>query len=105
MNYDEKLPGEAITLQCRKESDEIVDRQKRYKQILGIMYEDKAKTYTAKEMADVMCNRHLIPTNERNFTQPRLNELAKMGRVDTVGKRVCQWTGRNVTVYRLREQS
>lgn len=100
-DYEKRLPGEAITLQNRKESEEQVDKRKRYNQILEIMYEQKDTPLTAKEIADIMFKRHLIPTNERNFTAPRLNELSKVRKVEPVGKKVCKWTGRNVSAYKI----
>ena len=105
MDYEKRLPGEAITLQNRKESDETIDRQRRYKQILEIMNEYKDIPLTAKEIAMEMFRRHLIPTTDRNFTAPRLNELSKKGKVEPVGKKMCIYTRKNVTTYKLRNQS
>lgn len=105
MDYEKRLPGESITLQNRKESEETTDKQKRYKQILEIMNENKDTPLSAKEIAIKMYEKHLIPTTERNFTAPRLNELSKMGKVEPYGKKKCIYTRKNVTTYKLRNQS
>ena len=44
-----------------------------------------------------------IPTSERNFTAPRLTELSKMGVVEPIGKKMCQYTGKTVAVYACRD--
>ena len=74
MDYEERHPGEATTLQCRKEAEETIDKQRRYNQILEIMNEFKNIPLTANEIAMEMFRRHLIPTTERNFAAPRVNE-------------------------------
>jgi hypothetical protein len=101
MDYEERLSGENITLQNQLEAYEEVDKNKRYNQILTIMYENKDTPLTAKEIASIMCLRNLIPTSERNFVSPRLTELSKIGKVEPVGKKKCQWTGKNVTAFRI----
>lgn len=55
---------------------------------------------TAKEIAQEMYMREMIPTNERNFTSPRLTELMNENIVEPVGKKKCYWTNKMVTVYR-----
>lgn len=101
MNYEERLPGENITVQTQHESEETVNKQKRYNQILTIMNENKNTPLTAKEIAYLMFKDHLIPTSERNFVSPRLTELSKIGKVEPIGKKKCLWTGKNVTVYKV----
>lgn len=101
MNYEERLPGENITIQIQHESEEEVDKSRRYNQILNIMIENKNTPLTAKEIAYLMFKEHLIPTSERNFVSPRLTELAKIGKVEPIGKKKCSWTGKNVTVYKV----
>ena len=65
---------------------------------------ENPKGLTAKEIACVMyCNRD-IPTNERNFTAPRLTELSKQGIVEPIGKQRCTYTGKTVAVYKLLEE-
>jgi hypothetical protein len=91
--------GENTTFDTRSESHEKVDKQKRYRQILEIL---NGHELSAKEIADIMYQKGLIPTNERNFTAPRLTEMAEKGKVEPVGKKVCQWTGKKVAVYAVR---
>jgi len=92
-----RIPGENTTLETRVESEQTVDKEKRYKQILDIL---DGKEMTAKEIAQEMYIRELIPSNERNYTAPRLTELSIMGIVEPIGKKKCYWTNKNVTVYR-----
>jgi hypothetical protein len=71
-------------------------RQVRYKQIL----ERLNKPMTAKELAIKLFIDGLIPTTERNYVAPRLTELDRMGLVEVVGKKKCQYTGKTVAIYR-----
>jgi repressor of nif and glnA expression len=89
-----------ITYETRSESYEKVDKQKRYSQILEIL--KGGKEMTAKEIAVEMCNRGYIPNNERNFTAPRLTELSIKGIVEPIGKQKCEYTGKSVSVYKVR---
>ena len=94
--------GEIPTFDTRAESNETVDREKRYKQIIGIMKEyEFFKKLTAKEIAVIMHDRGFTPTAERNFAAPRLTELSKKGIVEPCGKTICRYTGKKVAVYRL----
>lgn len=58
---------------------------------------------TAKECAVIMMQKGYIPTSERNFSAPRMTELAKSGELVAIGKKVCEYTGKKVAVYALRE--
>lgn len=97
---EERRLGQNPTLETRAEAEASVDKQKRYMQILEIL--DGGKEMTAKEIAVEMCNRGYIPTNERNFTAPRLTELSIKGVVEPIGKKKCQWTNKTVAVYKMR---
>lgn len=97
----ERRKGQVPTLETRSEANETVDKQKRYRQIIEILKD--GKQMTAKEIAIEMCNRDYIPTSERNFTAPRLTELSQKGIVEPIGKIKCQYTGKTVAVYELRE--
>lgn len=57
---------------------------------------------TAKEIAVEMKKRGDIPTDERNFTAPRLTELSIKGIVEPIGKKKCSYTGKTVSVYKIR---
>lgn len=87
----------AITMQTRQMSFEDMQLKKkiRYEQILSRL--DKPKT--AKEIAVELFELGLIPSTERNYTQPRLTELCKKGIVRVVNKKKCQYTGKTVAVY------
>lgn len=93
--------GTVPTLETRTESNETVDKTKRYKQIVEILA--GGKEMTAKEIAVEMCQRGYIPTSERNFTAPRLTELSYKGIVEPIGKQKCTYTGKTVAVYKLVE--
>ena len=92
---EKRLPGENTTLETRVESELTVDKEKRYKQILDVL---SNKEMTAKEIANEMWMREIIPTNERNFVSPRLTELTNAGKVEPIGKKLCYWTNKKVTV-------
>ena len=102
MNFIERLPGENVTHETRGLSHEKVNKQKRYRQILETL---RFYNYpmTAKEIAVDMRNKGYIPTDERNFTAPRLTELSKAGTVEPCGKKYDRFTRKKVTAYRIRE--
>lgn len=93
--------GEMTTLETRSEAEAVVDKQKRYSQIMECLKENG--NLTAKECAVIMMQKGYIPTSERNFTAPRLTEMSKSGRVEPIGKKVCRYTGKTVAVYAIRE--
>lgn len=96
----ERRPGTIPTLETRSEAYEVVDKTKRYKQIIEIL---KGKQLTAKQIAVEMCKRGYIPTTERNYAAPRLTELSQKGIVEPIGKERCVYTGKTVAVYKLRD--
>lgn len=87
------------TLENRNFAELEVDKNKRYQQILECLGD---KEMTAKEIAHEMYMRGMIPTNERNFTSPRITELLKDGTLEIAGKKKCEWTGKTVTMFRRR---
>lgn len=91
--------GEVPSLECRHDSHEKTDKQKRYRQILNCL---KGRQMTAKEIAVELFAIGYSETADRNVTAPRLNELCKIGLVEQVGKKRCDYTGRTVTVYEVR---
>ncbi len=96
-------PGQISTFENRREANETVDRERRYRQIKEIL--GGGKEMTAKEIAVEMFQRGYIPTTERNFAAPRLTELSQNGVVEPIGKQKCEYTGKMVAVYRLREEN
>lgn len=101
--YQKRLPGQVVTFETRAEAHEKVDKNRRYQQILETM-DFYNIPMTAKEIAVDMRNKGYIPTDERNFTAPRLTEMSKMGLVEPCGRKMCRYTGKNVTVYRRLKQ-
>ena len=104
---EERMLGEYTTYETRAESHEKVDKQKRYSQIIECLLEaDKGQErgLTAKECAVMMMQKGYIPTSERNFTSPRLTELGRMGKVEPIGKKVCSFTGKRVSVWAIRRE-
>lgn len=90
-----------ITRETRQLSFQDINKnkRKRYEQILDIL---KGKEMTAKEVAVEMYNRNLTDSTDRNYSQPRLYELVNMNYVEIVGKKVCEYTNKKVSVYRLK---
>ena len=99
-DYEPQRAGVVTTFETRGEANEKVDKKKRYSQILEIL-EEKG-SLTAKEIAVEMCKRGWIPTSERNFASPRLTEMLYVGKVETDGKKTCQYTGVKVALFRIR---
>lgn len=88
-----------ITYETRSESYEKVDKNLRYSQILECLSD---KEMTAKEIAVEMYKKGYIPSDERNFTAPRLTELSIKGIVEPINKKKCTYTGKTVSVYKVR---
>ena len=96
--------GESTTLETRHDSNETVNRDKRYRQIIEILAKaDNKLGMSAKQIAVEMQKRGYVPTNERNVSAPRLTELCRKGIVEPIGKDICAYTGKKVTYYALRE--
>ena len=98
--FEKREYGENPTIETRHESHEKVDKKKRYRQITAIL--DGGKQLTAKEVAVEMFRRGYVTNTERNNSAPRLTEMSAQGMVEPVGKKMCKWTGKKVTVYALR---
>lgn len=73
-------------------------RKIRYEQILTRLL---TGVKTAKEIAVELYEIGLIPSTERNYTAPRLTELEKMGLVQVINKKKCDYTGKMVAVYQI----
>ena len=102
---EHRMFGEYTTLETRAEANEMIDRNKRYSQIVECLTEAKKMHLaglTAKECAVMMMQKGYIPTSERNFTAPRLTEMMDEGIVEPIGKQICTYTGHKVSVYALR---
>ena len=90
---------ENITRETRRESYKAVlpTLTVRQKTVLQILKD--CGDMTAQEIAAELQRRGITPTDERNFSAPRLTELADKGLVRTVGKKFCGKTGRKVSVW------
>ena len=100
---EERRVGERITFTTRAMSNEEVPRKERYLQIIEIL-KKSGKPMTAKEIAMEMFRRGYTNSDERNNAAPRLTELSQKGKVEPVGKKFCQYTGKSVSCYALRGQ-
>lgn len=82
--------------------EDIKPKQKiRYQQILDRLC---CGNKTAKEIAVELYELGYIPSTERNYTAPRLTELENMEYVKVVDKKKCQYTGKQVTVYKITQK-
>lgn len=89
-----------ISDECRRESNETVNKNKRYLQIREILKD--GREMSAKEIAVEMHRRGYTDSSERNYSAPRLTELEMIHRlVKIVRKKRCQYTGKSVSVYKL----
>ena len=98
----ERLAGQMPTHDNRAIAHESIDKNQRYRQIKEILAD--YGQLTAKEIAVEMQRRGYAPTSERNLSAPRLTELSIKGVVEPVGTKKCRYTGRNVSVFALREE-
>lgn len=98
--YKERNYGEYTTHDTRAYSNDLLKREIKYIQILDCL---KEYPMTAKQVAVKMMDKGYIPTSERNFTAPRLTEMSYKGIVEPIGKIKCEYTGRMVSVYKIRE--
>jgi uncharacterized protein YneF (UPF0154 family) len=101
---EERRYGECVTLECRHDSHEeiIPTKEQRYRQIIDCLKETPQQT--AKEISMMMWQKGYSSTGERNVAAPRLTELSIKGIVEPIGKKVCGYTGKKVTVYSLRNE-
>lgn len=88
--------GQNILDDTREESNEKVDRKRRYSQILEIL---KGNKMTAKEIAIEMYLRGYSYSADRNIASPRLTEMLKSGQVDCIGKKLCEYSNKKVGIY------
>ena len=89
----------SITKETRRESYNAVlpTLNERQETVLRILKENG--DMTAQEIAAELHRHGITPTDERNYSAPRLTELADMGLVKAVGKKTCGKTGKTVSVW------
>ena len=102
--YEQRRYGQDVTHETRSEAHDKVDKAKRYRQIKKIL-SNHPEGLTAKEVAALICHYGFIPFAERNFSAPRLTEMCESGEVEPIGKKICQYTGRKVSLYALRREA
>lgn len=96
--------GEITPFETRAEANKKIDRNLRYKQIIDILKNDRwTDGLTAKEISVIMFRKGYVGSSDRNHSAPRLTELSQKGIVEPIGKKYCEYTGKTVTVYALRE--
>lgn len=88
-------------LECRHDSHEQTDKQKRRKEILSIMRNEEVPM-TAMEIASELFTHGFVNMLDRNNASPRLTEMCKDGTVEPTGKKKCKFTGRTVTCFQIR---
>lgn len=97
----EKRAGEITTHETRREAHETVNKNIRYEQILNVL-ENNNRPMTAKEIANELYIKGLAYTNDRNITSPRITELLYLGKVDVVGRTKCEYSGKSVSCFVIR---
>ena len=95
-----------ITQETRKESYIAIQKKlgTRHEQVLTVMRRSsicKKSGSTANEIAWMLERHGYTKYFNRNFSQPRLNELVQAGLVAVVDKRVCAITGITCAVYKI----
>ncbi|HPY89025.1 MAG TPA: hypothetical protein PLG34_13710, partial [Spirochaetota bacterium] len=62
------------------------------------------RDYTAEEVAEELFLRGKVKVLERNTSAPRLTYMEQAGILEVVGKRKSTMSGKNVAVYRLKDE-
>ena len=88
-----------ISKETRRESYEQISLFSEIRRKLIIDVLTDYGELTAQELATELCKRGHIPSDERNFTAPRITELRLSGKIKSVGKTHCTKTGRKVTIW------
>ena len=86
----------------KHDSNEKINKSLRYRQIKSILRTRK-RGLTAKQIAVIMYRNGYTQNEDRNNSAPRLSELCEKGIVEPIGKKLCEYTGKKVTVYALRK--
>lgn len=84
-----------------KAKDNRTDLGERQKLVLDYLGKEFPKGATAKELSVDMYKNNLVPSPERNSVHPRLNELIALKMVRVIGKKICQFTDRSVSIYKV----
>lgn len=98
---EERRMGQPITSDNRAASNESVNRLVRQRQVIEILTDGPM---TAKEVAVEMWRRGYSTNDDRNNAAPRLTELCKLGVVEPIGRKICGYSGKSVTVFAIRRR-
>lgn len=101
----ETLPGQIVTYETRRESNEKVDKKKKYEQIKYLLSRFP-EGLTAKELSEQAFKLHYTRSNHRDEYAPRLTELSQKGVIGLLDNP--KWddeSKRWVTVYILKGES
>lgn len=101
--FKKRMPGQVITFETRAEANETVDRETRFRQIIFIYQCCDELGLTARECMNLLYLSKKIPEPDMNFARPRITELRHMGVLEEIAKKECQWTHKNVAVFKLSE--
>lgn len=90
------------TTETRRESYDAIkakrsDRRNLILEVLG------SRQMTASELTEELLVKGYIQYYDRNFVAPRLTELKEAGIVETIGKRLCKRTNKNVAIWARKE--
>ena len=94
--------GVDVSLETKMLSEELTDKQKKYKQIMEILSES-TEPMSDREIARAMKQKGYIGYEERNAAAPRVTELIKDGFIEAVGKKLDSVTDRMVRVVQIRD--
>ena len=88
--------------ETRRESYDAIkakrsDRRNLILEVLG------SRQMTASELTEELLAKGYIQYYDRNFVAPRLTELKEAGIVETIGKRLCKRTNKNVAIWARKE--
>lgn len=81
------------------EANASINRQKRYEQILEVL---EGKEMTFRDIAYAMYEKGYTPSPETTFSQPRVTELVRQGKIEPLGKIKSDYTHKMVTVFGVR---
>jgi len=95
--------GGSVTEETRRESYNAVlrDAAARRRVVFEILTERGGMT--AREVSAELHRRGITATDERNFAAPRLTELKEAGQIEATGKKICEYTGRSVAIWAVKE--
>ena len=101
---EEIRPGVVATIETRAIANEMADRVNIPVHIIEIFNELDNIPMTVKELSVKMYEKGYVITPERQSVAPRVTELLKEGKITIAGKKICFYSKRPVTAYKLRKE-